>query len=287
MNKKGLPFQTVSLTWTGLHKKEPPAVVLMYHCIGDDNLTSGRITVTPAQFANELDTLLKDGYHIIPIEEYINCLDGKSTVPSKSIVITFDDGYESFYKYAYPELRKRHLSATNFIIVGSIGKKTAGNLPYLTWNEIIDMHNHGISFYPHSFDGHFLSKIYTTRIFAAKKPRGCLSGRMWIEDKKRYETESEFESRVTADLTASKRIMEKELKTPMLCFAWPYGADCPQSLKIANSIGFKYFFYIDNRKYYSNASYVCIPRVNAGSKSISPRILEFKIFIFKIQKYLI
>ncbi len=39
-----------------------------------------------------------------------------ATVPSNAVLVTFDDGYQSFYTAAYPILKSLRIPAVNFVI---------------------------------------------------------------------------------------------------------------------------------------------------------------------------
>ncbi len=67
------------------------------------------------------------------MQQFIAFLNGKNTVPPDAVVLTFDDGYQSFYKYAYPALKDQDMTATNFIIVDYLG--TNPGTPFLNWDE--------------------------------------------------------------------------------------------------------------------------------------------------------
>lgn len=82
--------------------------VLMYHHISDT--VRGTSVITPQLFREHLDMLQRKGYHVISTERLAQFLAGKATVPPRAVALTFDDGYESFYTYAYPELKKRNIS---------------------------------------------------------------------------------------------------------------------------------------------------------------------------------
>lgn len=236
-------------------------VLLMYHHIS--NRPVGKITITPELFRQHLDILQKEGYQVISLEQYASFLEGKSTIPNKSVVITFDDGYESFYTYAYPELLKRHMPATNFIIVSLVGNLQEP-LPRLTWSQMKEMQNHGMSFYPHSFSSHYLAHTYPYG-----KQKSCLAGRIWLPSQNRWETKSEYINRVNSDFQKAKEVMEQELGKPMLHYCWPYGQDSPLALKIGRSVGFKYFYYVNNRPFYADPPFFYIPRFNAGNIHVS------------------
>ena len=81
-------------------------------------------------------------------------------LPEKPVVITFDDGYQSNYEYAYPILKKYGMKATIFVIGSSVGKdeyKDTGRpmLPHFGVSEAREMENSGlISIQSHTYDLH-------------------------------------------------------------------------------------------------------------------------------------
>jgi len=242
------------------------AAVLMYHQINPRPVHPG--TITPLLFSQHLDILQKKGYHIISLEQYTDYLEGNSDIPDKSAAITFDDGYESFYKYAYPELVKRHLKATNFVIVGAVGSRNQA-VPLLEWPQIKEMQANGISFYPHSYNSHYLAGIYPDL-----RLKSCLSGRIWLTPKHRFETETEYKNRLSGDLFKAKKIMEQKLGRPMLHFAWPYGQASEEALRAARLAGYRYIYYVDNASLSNDSILFYIPRKNAGNMNISPSVLD-------------
>jgi len=104
--------------------------ILMYHHIRDFNDPADKIgtnlSVSPEKFAKQLDLIKSEGYATITF----NDLD-TGNIPTKPIILTFDDGYENFYQNAYPELKKREMVGTVFVIINNIGKNE-----YLNQEEI-------------------------------------------------------------------------------------------------------------------------------------------------------
>lgn len=71
---------------------------------------------------------------------------------SKSVVITFDDGYRDFYSQAFPELSRHGFTATVFLPTAFIGD---GAISFkgkrcLTWAEVRELKQHGIDFGSHT-----------------------------------------------------------------------------------------------------------------------------------------
>ena len=250
------------------------AVVLMYHHISPR--PAGRYVITPELFAGHLDMLEKEGYRVVSLEQLAGFLEGRTLLPGNAVAITFDDGYESFYTYAYPELKKRKMPAANFLVVGTIGKPSPG-IPKLNWAQIKEMNAHGIEFYPHSYQSHYEAPLYPTG-----RRYSCLLGRIWLEKEKRWETKEEFENRVSKDFALARETMERELGKPVTHFAWPYGQSTVASLKIARTAGFKYFYYVNRGGFGTLPGCYGILRVDAGDMHVTPQVLKRKInwFIF-------
>src|SRR5262245_44156313 len=110
--------------------------ILMYHYISrnpkapDDPLRT-RLSVPPAQFAQQLAYLRRAGYTTITLDDLVDALYMRVSLPSKPVILTFDDGYQDFFTNAYPLLRRYGDKATIYIITGKVG--TTG---YMSWPEL-------------------------------------------------------------------------------------------------------------------------------------------------------
>ena len=95
--------------------------ILMYHYIRDyqnqDDPLGIQLSVAPKTLDRQLSILKVAGYDTISLEDFAN---GKHQ--PKSIVLTFDDGYEDHSTTALPILAKYHYTATFFIVSGFVGK---------------------------------------------------------------------------------------------------------------------------------------------------------------------
>ena len=90
--------------------------VIMFHRFSEQPSSRG---VDHATFFKQLD-LLQQKFNVIPLTKMIACLEEHKPFPKHAIVLTVDDGYEDFYRIAFPELKRRHMPATVFVTTGFI-----------------------------------------------------------------------------------------------------------------------------------------------------------------------
>ena len=93
--------------------------ILSYHEISNRNETLDlSYTVTPLDFKQQVDWLINQGYHFISMDDIINHRENGAALPMKSVLLTFDDGYQSFYTNAFPIIKKYKIPAV-LALVGS------------------------------------------------------------------------------------------------------------------------------------------------------------------------
>lgn len=92
-------------------------MTVMYHLISEDPQLRNTYCITPNELENDIIYLKKNNYIFASVSEMDKvCAEN----PKKNVaVLTFDDGYESDYKYVLPILEKHNAKAT-FFIVGSM-----------------------------------------------------------------------------------------------------------------------------------------------------------------------
>lgn len=111
--------------------------ILMYHHITDvptTNLLDLSLTVTPTHFTEQLDYLKAHGYHTITFNQMFAALYYGGPLPAHPIILTFDDGYEDAYKFAFPILQAHGFNGTFYIVTGFVDAKS-----YVKWPEIRSM----------------------------------------------------------------------------------------------------------------------------------------------------
>ena len=123
---------------TSVNKTSVQTPILMYHHIAappdPHNQRESSLDVPPAQFEAELAYFQSAGYTTITLDELTAALHDGAALPSKPLILTFDDGYIDFYTTAFPLLKRYNAKATIYIITGRVGKPG-----YLTWDELREL----------------------------------------------------------------------------------------------------------------------------------------------------
>ena len=123
--------------------------ILEYHQVTDEPLDPDfeMYNVPPADFAVQLDYLQAEGYTTITLQDFMRVVHGKGELPSKPIVLTFDDGYADNYHTMLPILEAHNMTAVVYVITNELGKKN-----YLKLDELKDMQRRGIEIGSHTAD---------------------------------------------------------------------------------------------------------------------------------------
>ncbi|KAF1298120.1 hypothetical protein BAU15_09745 [Enterococcus sp. JM4C] len=74
--------------------------------------------VSVAHFQEQINFLKEQNYHCLTLSEVKEFYEKKKELPEKSVLITFDDCYQSMKEYAYPILKKAGMKATVFVVKG-------------------------------------------------------------------------------------------------------------------------------------------------------------------------
>jgi peptidoglycan/xylan/chitin deacetylase (PgdA/CDA1 family) len=169
--------------------------ILLYHRFGP--VVTDQMTVTTGVFESQLKYLSQKGYVVITLRQLVDSYLGKGhTLPSKSLVITADDGHRSVYTDMFPLLKRYQVPATLFIYPSAISNASYA----MTWGQLKEMKASGLlDFQSHSF---------WHPNFKKEKERLDPSG---------------YERLVEMQLKKSREKLERELNTKVDMLAWPFG----------------------------------------------------------------
>lgn len=112
--------------WSALHASgwlpfSDRLLVLCYHAIEDqsDDPVLAPYGVSPAMFADHLDTLAKRGFSFVSPAQLSAFLASHAPLPRRPVLITFDDGYSDLVGVARNVLRPRGIEALAFVVTNS------------------------------------------------------------------------------------------------------------------------------------------------------------------------
>ena len=115
--KKELKLATPSATFR--------VPILLYHYVEivQDKKDTKRmeLNISPSVFEQQLQTLKDAGYTFMTAKDLGDVLDGKTKMPDKPVLITFDDGHWDFDTVVLPILKKYQIKATQYVIPGFTG----------------------------------------------------------------------------------------------------------------------------------------------------------------------
>ncbi len=199
--------------------------VIMYHHISAKSSALGKYVISPEQFREDLVYLKEQGYTTVSAKQLMDYVSGNGTLPEKPVLITFDDGYASFYAYAFPVLKELNMHAV-FSIIGTHTDKYSEiddsniNYAHVTWDQVAELSQSGlVEIGNHTYNLHSIGSRKGCRI-------------------KQGENEEEYRSMLTEDVTSlQEKIMQATGSAPTV-FTYPFGAYCSQGCEVINQLGF-------------------------------------------------
>lgn len=244
------------------------AIVLTYHHI---DKKAGGITITPERFEKDLQMLKEGGFNVISLRYMIDCINGDKQLPENAVAITFDDGYQSFYTYAFPLLEKYDIPGTVFNITyfNKDGEAADSDL-YMSVNQMKKMiKSNLIDIQSHTHNSHNL-------IVKDKegKKGGDLAYRIYDANRKAFETQESYEKRVLNDLMTSRDFFKEKLnyETDMICF--PFGHYNKKVIELSNNAGFKTYITTISGVNRQDSKKNLVWRIRAGDAKLNPEQLK-------------
>ena len=134
--------------------------ILTYHKLGS-HLELGITTVRRERFSRHMDLLVELDNVFLKAGD---ALEGGCGRPG--VAITFDDGYESVYTEALPEMAARGVSGTVFPVVGSVGRWNTWDVNlapkpvrHLSWSQIKELSEAGFEIGSHTLTHRDLTRL--------------------------------------------------------------------------------------------------------------------------------
>jgi hypothetical protein len=169
--------------------------ILMYHSISENLFGRSnpyyQINTAPAVFLRQMRWLRQNGYRTLSLKNLQVGLDQKQDL-SKTVILTFDGGYEDIYTDVLPVIKMFGFTATVFLATGRIQDLPVGidGAQFLTWHQVRELHAEGVQFGSHTVTHPDLRSLGPEQI--------------------------EYE------VGYSKETLEQKLGVPVECFSYPF-----------------------------------------------------------------
>jgi peptidoglycan/xylan/chitin deacetylase (PgdA/CDA1 family) len=209
--------------------------VLCYHDARDNLRDSFQTWPEPgaletSTLIEQFEWLRENGYHMVNLDAILAARSGGAKLPSKAVLLTFDDGYASMYTRIFPLLKLFNYPAViglvgEWLEESKDGKVLYGNhrIPrskFVTWPQVREMAASGlveVGSHSHSLHKGELSN-----------PQGSLPSsaitRIYNPQTRHYENDAEYVARLRTDLAKNSVLIAREIGEKPRVMIWPYGA---------------------------------------------------------------
>ncbi|QIZ78396.1 polysaccharide deacetylase family protein [Ferrimonas lipolytica] len=184
-------------------------VILQYHHVSET--TPETTSVTPAQFTEQMTYLADHGFTVVPLQLALNAIAEKRPLAEKSVVISFDDGYQNVADNAHPLLRQLGFPYTVFINVKAVEQQRRN---VMSWQTLRQLANEGATIANHSFQHDHLIRLQVDEDLAS------------------------WQVRVQQDIENSQNKIVEEIGHNVKVLAYPYGEFNPPLRELLTSMGY-------------------------------------------------
>jgi len=128
--------------------------VIAYHDVVDSERSLGYDTVTLRSLAMHFDWLRANGYRVVSLDDVVAAQRVERPLPPRAVLLTFDDGYRSFYTRVYPLLIAFKYPAVLSVVGSFLDVPPRGQVRYgtalvaredfVSWEQLREMQRSGL-----------------------------------------------------------------------------------------------------------------------------------------------
>ncbi|MCI5210209.1 MAG: poly-beta-1,6-N-acetyl-D-glucosamine N-deacetylase PgaB [Candidatus Electrothrix sp. ATG2] len=218
-------------------------IALAYHDVMVKRVDLTIDAVTVDHLIDQFEWLKVNGYHVVSIDDLEAARAGTRSLPDKSVLLCWDDGYTSFYTYVLPLLKAYQYPAV-LSLVGvwmaaqpdatvQYGNKQIARTRFMSWAQVREAVDSGlVEVASHSYDLHHdvLADQFGDRLPATV-------ARIYDPVSGTYENDRQFSRRIQQDLQASSDLILQHLGFRPRVLTWPFGRYNAEGVKKAAKVG--------------------------------------------------
>ncbi|WGI23827.1 poly-beta-1,6-N-acetyl-D-glucosamine N-deacetylase PgaB [Halomonas alkaliantarctica] len=226
-------------------------VVISYHDIVDSSVTPDldiyAQTITRSLLIEHFNLISVGGYNPVSLQQIIDAKAGGPPLPEKAVLLTFDDGYRSFYDIVFPLLKLYNFPAVQAVVGSWLDVPAGGRVPYgnitlprerfLSWEQVKTLAESPlVEIASHSYDLH-----YGVKGNPMGNEQAAAVTSIW-DERNGYESEAAYLERVRDDMARMQQRFQEQIGQSPRIMVWPYGAYSEATLNLAAEYGMDYTF---------------------------------------------
>ena len=208
--------------------------ILMYHHVGDwgeSRAEWAQWVVRSKEFRAQMDWLVANGFHAITFRELLAGQKAGESVPAKSVIISFDDGWSAQESVVRAELEPRGLHAVFFVYTAAVGA-TPNNSGYISWEQLRILESAG-----HEVQSHTVSHGRLTDMPPSQLDR---------------------------EMRESRATIEREMHHSVEVVAYPFGIYDERVMRAASAAGYEFGLRADADLVVGKPLQYRMPRIRVG-----------------------
>jgi poly-beta-1,6-N-acetyl-D-glucosamine N-deacetylase len=244
-------FLLISWSVADLDAKAPAhgpgeILILCYHGVLPSVAPGDPYTLTRQRFTEQMEYLHTHGYNPVSLDHLEAAMAGIRPLPEKAVLLSFDDGLQSYHDFVVPLLDLYGFPSMQAIVGSWVENGPPPDLPepVMTWEQVRAVAaNPRVTVVSHSYDLH-RSIQYT--------PQGNFSPivgvRAYDPERGAYETETAYRDKLRQDFERQDALFTKRLGSPPQAIVWPYGYYNAAAVQVAVESGMSFGFLLDDRE---------------------------------------
>jgi len=205
-------------------------IIFCYHRLVDKVRYPGT-EIRPADFEAQMKALKDRGITVIGMQDFLAWRRSEKTIPPRSAIVTFDDGWKSQYDIAWPIMKKYGYPMTLFIYTEGVRGGSLGGGEAITWEQLAEMRDAGVDIEAHSATHQDLREGHPVTVVEPGKKRT-----------RKKMTGAEYEQWLHNEVVGCKELLEQRLAIKVNCFAVPFGNYNEHVKEIAHNAGYEAMF---------------------------------------------
>jgi peptidoglycan/xylan/chitin deacetylase (PgdA/CDA1 family) len=229
----------------------PQFAAVAWHDVVDDRADRADDSVTTQSLVDTFDWLQGAGWTPVSLAQIEAAGAGGAPLPEKAVLLSFDDGYRSFYERVYPLLLAYGYPALLSLVTGWMETPAGGTVDFggqpvareafLSWEQVRAMQASGlVEIASHSHDLH-------RTLLSTPQGNTAPAARTWAYDPAtgQRETDAGHGARIRSDLERSRATILAETGVAPTVLVWPFGRFSGPALDAARAAGFEFAFTLE------------------------------------------